>query len=186
MNKEGAMKRVDYKNNKGFTLVEIIIVLLVIGLIGLAVYPVLSSATNIFFNVRDTTDIGADAVNFFEYMDQKMQDNAVMVSTGNYTFTFRSGADTYQVLLADYPGGTAPYDLVITKNGAGQNILLKNVAGSGGVPAFDLRYLDRDGEIASVTGNIKTIEAIVTFAAIYVDRKFSFAWSLGKTITELP
>ncbi|MBT7087432.1 hypothetical protein HN928_00495 [bacterium] len=115
-----------------------------------------------------------------------MQDNAVMVSTGNYTFTFRSGADTYQVLLADYPGGTAPYDLVITKNGAGQNILLKNVAGSGGVPAFDLRYLDRDGEIASVTGNIKTIEAIVTFAAIYVDRKFSFAWSLGKTITELP
>jgi prepilin-type N-terminal cleavage/methylation domain-containing protein len=172
---------------KGFTLMELIVVLLLIGVLSLAIYPILDTTMKIYFKIQNSTDFSQDAVSFFAFMDPLLKNDAQLTSIDSYNFAFSSGSNNYEITVLNYPSSLPPYEVILRKNSGAARTMLTNIAQTpDSVPGFQIVYFDQAGVTTNVLADIQTIQATLIFEENNVEHTFRSAFSLGETTEIVP
>ena len=150
-------------SREGFTLIELVIVVTVIGIAALSFYPAINLGLEAFRMSTMVSDMNQRAKSFFLHMEKLMNNTSDILIANTDRMTFISGGDTYEVYIEGYPGDE-PYQIWMKKNG-NSGIIGENIALLSGPnrPGLELQYYGQDLQETVVTQDIKILKMKVTY-----------------------
>jgi prepilin-type N-terminal cleavage/methylation domain-containing protein len=117
------MNKINFKNKNGFTLIEVIVVMILVGIVAVALSGIIVYGVNNYIFGRDVGQLSQRVQLAMARINKELIDatavSSAFAKTSQITYTSSSG-DTYILLL----GGN---QITLNKNGTGAQVLINGV-----------------------------------------------------------
>lgn len=140
------MKQLKLKNEMGFTLIEVIVVMILIGIVAVALSGIIVYAINNYIFGRDVGQLSQRAQLALARIDKELIDATVITFASQDQITYASSSGDIYILLRN------GNQITLNKNGTGAQILINGLTASNGGNNF-LSYFRSDGTTAWTTAD---------------------------------
>jgi prepilin-type N-terminal cleavage/methylation domain-containing protein len=124
------MKKINFKNKNGFTLIEVIIVMILIGIVSIGLSGIIIFAINDYIFGRDAGQLSQRAQLALARIDKELIEATAITTASNNQITYTSSAGDTYILLRN-----GSNQITLNRNGAGEKILIDGLtANNGGNP----------------------------------------------------
>lgn len=177
------MKKINFKNKNGFTLIEVIVVMILIGIVAIALSGIIVYAINNYIFGRDVGQLSQRAQLALARINKELIEATAITFASNDQITYASSSGHIYILLRN------GNQITLNIDGTGAQILINGLTANNGGNPF-LTFSQTDGSAWTTPANpfdqLARIQVWITLDILNAGNHLDFQTSINPRGNGLP